>query len=217
MRPLRPFCGTVLKAQLLTLPATISTSANGVVTTQLSFLPPASSSATEVFLSSESRPARALPPEPPPTITKSNVSVTRVPPGLFCGGDSAFAPFLARAVPHLHICSQNRDLAVTKTSKPGLLPFPKQVGVDTYAPHPLAMPGLPSQEAFGTVRLAPRRWPVSFPVRLFERRARFNAGWSSPVARQAHNLKVIGSNPIPATNLVFGHHETARLWRAFSF
>ena len=28
-----------------------------------------------------------------------------------------------------------------------------------------------------------------------------DAGWSSPVARQAHNLKVIGSNPIPATNL----------------
>jgi hypothetical protein len=27
----------------------------------------------------------------------------------------------------------------------------------------------------------------------------FDAGWSSPVARQAHNLKVIGSNPIPAT------------------
>ena len=29
---------------------------------------------------------------------------------------------------------------------------------------------------------------------------RFIAGWSSPVARQAHNLKVIGSNPIPATS-----------------
>ncbi len=27
----------------------------------------------------------------------------------------------------------------------------------------------------------------------------FNAGWSSPVARQAHNLKVVGSNPTPAT------------------
>jgi hypothetical protein len=27
------------------------------------------------------------------------------------------------------------------------------------------------------------------------------AGWSSPVARQAHNLKVTGSNPVPATNL----------------
>ena len=29
----------------------------------------------------------------------------------------------------------------------------------------------------------------------------FTAGWSSPVARQAHNLKVVGSNPAPATNL----------------
>ena len=28
----------------------------------------------------------------------------------------------------------------------------------------------------------------------------FDAGWSSPVARQAHNLKVVGSNPTPATN-----------------
>ena len=27
------------------------------------------------------------------------------------------------------------------------------------------------------------------------------AGWSSLVARQAHNLKVGGSNPSPATNL----------------
>src|SRR6478736_4427993 len=80
MRPLRPFCGTVLKAQLLTLPATISTSAKGVVTTQLSFLPPASSSATDVWGSSESRPATVHPPEPPPTTTKSNVSITRIPP-----------------------------------------------------------------------------------------------------------------------------------------
>ena len=29
-----------------------------------------------------------------------------------------------------------------------------------------------------------------------------DAGWSSPVARQAHNLKVVGSNPTPATNLI---------------
>ena len=27
------------------------------------------------------------------------------------------------------------------------------------------------------------------------------AGWSSPVARQAHNLKAAGSNPAPATNV----------------
>ena len=29
---------------------------------------------------------------------------------------------------------------------------------------------------------------------------RYTAGWSSLVARQAHNLKVGGSNPSPATN-----------------
>ena len=29
------------------------------------------------------------------------------------------------------------------------------------------------------------------------------AGWSSSVARRAHNPKVKGSNPFPATNLVF--------------
>ena len=29
----------------------------------------------------------------------------------------------------------------------------------------------------------------------------YGAGWSSPVARQAHNLKVAGSNPAPATNI----------------
>jgi hypothetical protein len=29
----------------------------------------------------------------------------------------------------------------------------------------------------------------------------FIAGWSSPVARQAHNLKVVSSNLAPATNI----------------
>jgi hypothetical protein len=46
----------------------------------LSFLPPASSIATEMFGSSDSRPATVQPPEPPPTTTKSNVSVTRISP-----------------------------------------------------------------------------------------------------------------------------------------
>ena len=32
------------------------------------------------------------------------------------------------------------------------------------------------------------------------------AGWSSPVAHQAHNLKVAGSNPAPATNPNFRKH-----------
>jgi hypothetical protein len=38
-------------------------------------------------------------------------------------------------------------------------------------------------------------------IRLLRGKQRFIAGWSSPVARQAHNLKVIGSNPIPATKI----------------
>lgn len=29
-----------------------------------------------------------------------------------------------------------------------------------------------------------------------------DAGWSSPVARQAHNLKVVGSNPTPASKFL---------------
>src|SRR6266705_38083 len=145
MRPLRPFCATVLKAQLLTLPATISTSANGVVTTQLSFLPPASSSATDVSESSESRPATAQPPEPPPTTTKSNVSVTNIPPPFyfrlvlaatlrFCrvsgkgGSQAAPGPFWR---------PKSLVLAATKSSKAGLWPFPKQACVGTYAPHPM--------------------------------------------------------------------------------
>ncbi len=32
--------------------------------------------------------------------------------------------------------------------------------------------------------------------------ASIGAGWSSPVARQAHNLKVVGSNPTPATTSI---------------
>ena len=44
--------------------------------------------------------------------------------------------------------------------------------------------------------------------------AKFAAGWSSPVARQAHNLKVIGSNPIPAPKKKPAKSTT---WRASLF
>jgi hypothetical protein len=38
------------------------------------------------------------------------------------------------------------------------------------------------------------------PVRLSLSQNQLNdAGWSSPVAREAHNLEVAGSNPVPAT------------------
>src|SRR3546814_8683217 len=36
------------------------------------------------------------------------------------------------------------------------------------------------------------------------------AGWSSPVARQAHNLKVAGSNPAPATTLTCSIRSAVR-------
>ena len=47
------------------------------------------------------------------------------------------------------------------------------------------------------------------------------AGWSSPVARQAHNLKVTGSNPVPATKYENGPPCAGRfhicLWRPADF
>src|SRR5210317_1411464 len=36
---------------------------------------------------------------------------------------------------------------------------------------------------------------------------KYTAGWSSLVARQAHNLKVGGSNPSPATNFMNTNHK----------
>ena len=39
------------------------------------------------------------------------------------------------------------------------------------------------------------------------------AGWSSPVARQAHNLKVVGSNPTPATKNINNHNALRPAFR----
>ncbi len=43
-----------------------------------------------------------------------------------------------------------------------------------------------------------------------------DAGWSSSVARQAHNLKVVGSNPTPATNLRFNNRSNSNVGRFFN-
>ena len=43
------------------------------------------------------------------------------------------------------------------------------------------------------------------------------AGWSSPVARQAHNLKVTGSNPVPATRNPSKHKALANRLEPFSY
>ena len=37
-----------------------------------------------------------------------------------------------------------------------------------------------------------------------------DAGWSSPVAREAHNLEVVGSNPAPATQALRSHVASDR-------
>src|SRR5947209_13040804 len=55
-----------------------------------------------------------------------------------------------------------------------------------------SLPGLPKAEESSS------ECSLSSGSRL-ESRFVFGAGWSSPVARQAHNLKVTGSNPVPAT------------------
>ena len=54
--------------------------------------------------------------------------------------------------------------------------------------------------ATGGLRYTPfSRWPGA-PIALTLPGDKVGAGWSSPVARQAHNLKVRGSNPLPAPN-----------------
>ena len=96
---------------------------------------------------------------------------------------------------------QTLVFAVIKSSKAEPFPFPKRGDVDTYPSRPTASARSPSQEASGRDRSASsgvRR--DRFGTGFLKAAQRFNAGWSSPVARQAHNLKVIGSNPIPATN-----------------
>ena len=59
-------------------------------------------------------------------------------------------------------------------------------------------PGLPSARPPHPFSHSQRR-PGTARHDKARRRPRTDAGWSSPVARQAHNLKVAGSNPAPAT------------------
>ena len=91
-----------------------------------------------------------------------------------------------------HKIEKRRPLALSKAGRRWYIPP---------APAGHMAPGLPSQEALGTegsARLP--RWPTPFRRRFSRKGAQWLiAGWSSPVARQAHNLKVASSNLAPAT------------------
>ena len=66
-------------------------------------------------------------------------------------------------------------------------------------PGPLNRPTKPTPYHPPANRALPRQSPG--PTHTHLSHGGHIAGWSSPVARQAHNLKVIGSNPIPATTV----------------
>ena len=96
-------------------------------------------------------------------------------------------------------------LPVIKTKKGSPQPFPKRTCVGTYR---LAPAGFSPRVAFSGSLLERKIGAAAalahprFVKQLSPEGAQWLiAGWSSPVARQAHNLKVIGSNPIPATKI----------------
>ena len=97
-----------------------------------------------------------------------------------------------------------------------------KAGSHWYIP-PATQGHLPRVAFSGSLRTrligASGRWPNPFRHSVFRKGAqRFIAGWSSPVARQAHNLKVIGSNPIPATKIVITHSPSrSNHWDGFRF
>ena len=93
--------------------------------------------------------------------------------------------------------------AVIKSSKAAIAPFQSR-GTLIHTPRTRWLcPGcLLRKPPDGIDRRRTSVGRVHFGSGFLEGLQRFNAGWSSPVARQAHNLKVIGSNPIPATKLI---------------
>jgi hypothetical protein len=96
-----------------------------------------------------------------------------------------------------------RVLTVIKSEKIARGPFQSRSAL-VHTPRAQGhLPGSPSQEASGRDRSAPSGvGQIRFGIGFLQGTQWFIAGWSSPVARQAHNLKVTGSNPVPATKLM---------------
>jgi hypothetical protein len=85
-------------------------------------------------------------------------------------------------------------------------PFPKPSCIDTYRSQPKARARVCLLRSLQTGLIdALRRWRLVSAATFEKAAQRFIAGWSSPVARQAHNLKVASSNLAPATK-----HRQAR-------
>ena len=124
-------------------------------------------------------------------------------PPVFLSPRLGFCEILARAARFRPLLAlRARDLAsfdCHKILKSGPRAFPKRRALV----HTARTQGIWPRVAFsGSLRTEAAPSGVRQPFRLSKKGAqRFIAGWSSPVARQAHNLKVIGSNPIPATKL----------------
>ena len=83
---------------------------------------------------------------------------------------------------------QRRWYCVSRRGRVGRRPaLPAE---STHTPTP--KPSSPTAGQGPAPKLIP--WPCAKPLPRLS-----TAGWSSPVARQAHNLKVVGSNPTPAS------------------
>jgi hypothetical protein len=115
---------------------------------------------------------------------------------------SAFAPVLARAAPRSGSSAILSVLAAIKPRKDRLRAFPNRVGIGTYRSRPKGVcPGCLLRKSPDGIDRRPQALAKSVSVVFRQGAQRFIAGWSSPVARQAHNLKVTGSNPVPATKI----------------
>jgi hypothetical protein len=108
------------------------------------------------------------------------------------------------------------------------LAAPKERPDAGHAHYPVQLPNMgftnPSQHCIAVPRIGSRDPSPDAPSLILSRTSRQcdvgaqtgasgtdgDAGWSSPVARQAHNLKVVGSNPAPATidSLLFQRYFT---------
>ena len=94
---------------------------------------------------------------------------------------------------------QNRSTSnLTEPNRAGWLLRPGGHG-EGPAPDPIPNSAVKTLSAYDTVPQGTGKSVAARSHQPTNRHTITHAGWSSPVARQAHNLKVTGSNPVPAT------------------